>query len=876
MYKTDRLDAAEVTAMTPITLTLTNLQPGANFVRTGIPLPKALVMDCDTLEIRANKNKENNSNICASITPTAYWSDGSVKWCLAKIFTLHPNTSELELQLQTGKARKQEVLVDTIEQNNLITVKSDSTTFEFSQSSAFPSVTNAGNKVWQAESCQPRLTLKDGSLSDLQISDITLLESDNLICKVQISGNYDINEEQTLNARFIFEVLPGARLSLVCELHNPHRALHSGGIWDLGDQGSITFRDFSFTIPHSENKKSSVQLQAETDGDWFTATQDVVLFQASSGGKHWDSAVHKNAEGKVCNRFRGYQITAGEENIQSGQRSNPVLTLESPAGAYSVTPQNFWQNFPKSIDISSDEVAVRLFPFHHGDLYEIQGGERKRHQVTFNFTASASEAKSKNDHIMPCARVASSAYKDAGVFQYFDDQYRCNKYEPLLKPSRDMDTGFYAKRENLDEYSWRNFGDIYADHEAAHRQDDSPFVSHYNNQYDAVYGFIRQYALTGDRFWHPLFTDLANHLMDIDIYRTEEDRVEYNNGMFWHTDHYVEALTATHRTYSAMQIGSDGQPQKGGGPSSGHCYSTGLVYYYFMTGDEEAKETVVNLGDWIVNYQEGSGTLLETTKRTLQEDTATFIKTCKGAKIFKYRYPMDRETGNYIRTLMDCYDLTADSIYLHKVENIILKTAGPGDDIDARGFEDVEHTWYYVVFLQELVRYLDLKRSIDQYDKTFYYARATLLHYARWMADNEQPYLHNADSLEFPNATWIAQEPRKVTIFYAAYKYALTDRTIFLERAQFFRDHLTEELSKSDTLHYSRIQILLLQNHGPAGCIDIDSLPYPGIREVNISDQEGCFYTPRTHLKQIAGTWVSCLTRFRISNELRWIKSRAG
>ena len=54
MYKTDRLDAAEVTAMTPITLTLTNLQPGANFVRTGIPLPKALVMDCDTLEIRAN------------------------------------------------------------------------------------------------------------------------------------------------------------------------------------------------------------------------------------------------------------------------------------------------------------------------------------------------------------------------------------------------------------------------------------------------------------------------------------------------------------------------------------------------------------------------------------------------------------------------------------------------------------------------------------------------------------------------------------------------------------------------------------------------------------------------------------------------------
>ena len=861
--------------MNSIDLHLTNLQPGTNFVCVGIPLPKGAVTDCDSLAIVENHDVTNSASLHSSITPTARWPDGSVKWCLTKIATLGNKTPELKLTLSSTNASAHTALVKVTEKNDSVEVKSGAATFLFNRLSVFPSVEYAGDTLWQARTCHPQLTLEDGNLCELKIANIAVQESGDLSCKIQVNGTYQINEKQTLNARFNFEVLPDAQLSLVCGLHNPHRAIHPGGIWDLGDPGSILFRDFSFLIEQPE-RATSVHLLAEPDSDWINATQPTVLFQASSGGKHWDNAVHVNAKGEVRNRFCGYQITADNQNICSGKRSSPTLSIESPAGTCTVIPQNFWQNFPKSLDINTAEVAVRLFPFHHGDVYELQGGERKRHQVSFKFSPSLDQAKSTDNLANPCAKVAATAYKEAGVFQYFDDQHRCKKYDRLLQPSKDNNTGFYAKRENLDEYSWRNFGDIYADHEAANHTEDRPYVSHYNNQYDPVYGFIRQYTLTGDHYWQPLFTDLANHIMDIDIYHTEEDRVEYNNGMFWHTDHYLEAHTATHRTYSATQIDKEGKPQNGGGPSSGHSYSTGLVYYYFMTGDESAKQTVIDLGNWIVNYQEGSGTLLETTRKTLQEDTANFIKTCKGAKIFKYCYPMDRETGNYIRTLMDCYDLTADNIYLHKVENIIRKTAGPSDDIGARGFDNIENTWYYVVFLQELVRYLDLKRSIDQRDKNFYHARAILLHYARWMADNEKPYIHNAEQLEFPNATWIAQEPRKVSIFYAAYKYALTNRAKFLERARYFRDHLSEELSNCDTLHYSRIQILLLQNHGAAAFIDMDSLPYPGLREVDVSEQEDCFHTPKSHLRHITGSWVSCLTKFRLSKELRWIRSRAG
>ena len=36
------------------------------------------------------------------------------------------------------------------------------------------------------------------------------------------------------------------------------------------------------------------------------------------------------------------------------------------------------------------------------------------------------------------------------------------------------------------------------------------------------------------------------------------------------------------------------------------------------------------------------------------------------------------------------------------------------------------------------------------------YGRASLLHYARWMADNEYPYLDKPEILEYPNETWAA------------------------------------------------------------------------------------------------------------------------
>ena len=45
------------------------------------------------------------------------------------------------------------------------------------------------------------------------------------------------------------------------------------------------------------------------------------------------------------------------------------------------------------------------------------------------------------------------------------------------------------------------------------------------------------------------------------------------------------------------------------------------------------------------------------------------------------------------------------------------------------------------MFLQSLGKYLHYKAERAEFDRMYAYGRASLLHYARWMAVHEYPYL---------------------------------------------------------------------------------------------------------------------------------------
>src|SRR5262249_50312210 len=101
------------------------------------------------------------------------------------------------------------------------------------------------------------------------------------------------------------------------------------------------------------------------------------------------------------------------------------------------------------------------------------------------------------------------------------------------------------------------------------------------------------------------------------------------------------------------------------------------------------------------------------------------------------------------------------------------------------------------------------------------YGRAGLLHYARWMAEHEYPYLDKPDKLEFKTETWAAQDVRKSDVFYFAALHASgNERERFLERARFFYDYSIRTLTSSPTRALARPVAVLLTSGFMHGLVE--------------------------------------------------------
>jgi hypothetical protein len=157
--------------------------------------------------------------------------------------------------------------------------------------------------------------------------------------------------------------------------------------------------------------------------------------------------------------------------------------------------------------------------------------------------------------------------------------------------------------------------------------------------------------------------------------------------------------------------------------------------------------------------------------------------------------------------------LTGDLRFLQKAEGLIRRVIHPEEDIEARHLDEPERRWFYTMFLQSLGKYLNYKEERGERDPMFAYARASLLHYADWMATHEYPYLQKPEKLEFPTETWAAQEIRKSDAFYLAALHADGgDRARFVERGQFFFRTAVETLGQHATRVLARPVIVMLSS----------------------------------------------------------------
>ncbi len=591
-------------------------------------------------------------------------------------------------------------------------------------------------------------------------------------------------------------------------LHNPRRARHPGGVWDLGDPGSVHFSGLSIGVrtlpagPHGLAWRASADTPEAAHADGR-----IEIYQASSGGENWRSANHVDRNGRVPLEFRGCRITHGER-VDSVDRADPVLSWSVPGVRITAAVTKFWQQFPTALVGGEDGLEVGLFPRQVGEPFELQGGEQKTHTVFLLCEPGVSNASTAgldwvHDPLVPCVSPDDFAASDAIAYFVPAAGDPHTDYVRLVQKAVDGPDSFFRKREAIDEYGWRNFGDTWADHEDVFFTGAHPVISHYNNQYDLLYGFLLHFARSGDPRWFELAADLARHVIDIDLYHTAEDKPAYNGGLFWHTDHYQGAGRATHRSYTADSPLARAGREYGGGPSNENNYTTGLLYFYFLTGDPAAGEAVRGLADWVLRMDDGSGSLLGhldagptgVASRTRDDD---------------YHGP-GRGAGNSVNALIDAFALTGERCYLDKAEELIARSVHPRDDPERWNLLDPETRWSYLIFLQALGKYLDLKCERAECDAMFAYARASLLRYAGWMLDHETPFLTRGDRLVYPTESWPAHDMRKSCVFdYAARYGPLDQRARLTEKAEtFFAESLRGVLSFPGCTYTRPLAVLL-------------------------------------------------------------------
>jgi hypothetical protein len=777
--------------------------PG-RLVATGVPLPQGLAKD----SVRWKVTCADGTELPVQSRTLARWPDGSVQW-LFVLLPVHSGTFEQDCLLQPvieDSAGFPGPAVPVQVEHDGVIVDTGASRFQVRR----------GTERLFAE-CPPRRTALDdsgcrlictnkrGKRSAARLESLEVEESGPLRAKLRISGRLGAKTGLRFSGTLCFHAGSGL-VRIEITVQNPRRARHAGGFWDLGDPGSVLIGDLSIEAATAAPAERTVQWLETADAiQRATSAREFEIYQDSSGGANWQGRNHINRDGRVPQRFRGYRVRT-ESFEHFGLRANPVVSLVWDGNSVGCALEDFWQQFPSALQVQGSHVIVRLWPRQFDDLHELQAGEHNSRTVWFEFGTDADACQRLAwVHDPPVARVDPAWVAASRAIPFLPDPETPSRQAltEILDEAVQGEHSFFAKREAIDEYGWRNFGDTWADHEQAYCDDPKPVVSHYNNQYDLLYGLLIQWLQSGDERWRRLADPLARHVMDVDIYHTDRDKPLYNHGLFWHTAHYHDAGRATHRSMSTTMRGKR-QPAPGGGPANEHAYSSGLLLYHYLTGCSRARETVIGLGDWSIAMDDGQRHVLGVLCGTATGDASRTTAP-------DYHGP-GRGAGNSINVLLDAWLVTGGRRFLDKSVELIRRTVHPQDDVAQRDLGNAELRWSYTVYLQSLARFLELTSQQADLSAIREYVRAALLRYARWMAENERFYLDEPEKLEFPTETWAAQELRKGTVLWLAARHANEpDCTRFREKGSEILDRAWKSLMSFPSRTCTRPVTLVLQ-----------------------------------------------------------------
>lgn len=311
-------------------------------------------------------------------------------------------------------------------------------------------------------------------------------------------------------------------------------------------------------------------------------------------------------EAKVVTPSLLYQVDDQKYEVngmKAGRRAPGWAAIGTSTGGLAVGVREFWQNWPKSLQVAPGELTVGLCPdfkpgFYDGrslleetkhtyylrdGVYTLKIGVARTHQMWATFFAGNPPIDELTNFFRATekpllARCSPNYIVETGVLGQCPpaDPKKYYRYDAWLDS---MFQQHLIDQETVRENGMLNFGDWW------HLE---KFGGGWGNQeYDTSHNFMQQYLRSGDRRYFDRARQGAMHLMDVDICHA-------TNRHLHKIDESARAQPGQIWTHSVGHTGGyyDGAPleirdglQRGHLQDTGHVWVGGLCDTYLLTGN---------------------------------------------------------------------------------------------------------------------------------------------------------------------------------------------------------------------------------------------------------------------------------------------------
>lgn len=537
-----------------LTLEAPNGIPAAGApVICGLPLPEGRVRDVAELSLVGPEGP-----VPWQPEPMTLWPDGSLKWVRANFtapggakpgapyeLRLEPATPSLENPVRVFQAGE-ECTID----NGVFTL-----TMGQNHECLFDSFTPRGTKGPWLEGLSGRIEWRDAAGATRTLTarwdQLQVLRTGPVRATVELRGQ--LADATGILGPFVFRVDVFAGLPFL-------RATYR--IFNGGDAtANLTLIRLAAGVPPA-SPDASRQIACAGPAGPVVAARDAL------------SLAHPTAD--------IFEIRdSGNPPLQTGPgRLDGWIVASTEDGWIGASVRHFYQQFPKRLEVTPTQLHLDLFaPTETIPAYACRPGEAKRHEIWLAvgggplkqaaLLASVANfqrpARLFNPEWFCATQGLGYAHPHAGEFQAIGD-FMAKAY------------GEVAPANVGELFGIRDFGDGYYKQETP---------TYRNNYYDVMRGLFAEYLMSGDGRWFDRGEEAARHFMDIDQIHACTGRAKHagaNSSVY--TPHHNDTLGI----WSAML-----RP------------AGGLLTYWRLSGDEDAREAALLLADYIVRSNAGIG-----------------------------------------------------------------------------------------------------------------------------------------------------------------------------------------------------------------------------------------------------------------------------